>query len=484
MTDKRYLLTFTEGFIQITTEYFKTLLAPIKLTKEHKKRGIVQVPLNCSKVQFSTGNVKNLNKDNQLTDYIKIIIKELNPAILEANPLLDFYDTINLSTGQMKTTNRNGNKVTPSKNASYKGLEFKIYDTGTITLSGSLHKYWNNGAHNYNDFNNEAVLWVLGDLKTKFDVTAEQSILKCLEIGINIVPPIPTNEILDNCLLHKTKPFEYQINSDEGKYKQVKHSQYIIKIYNKALHYKSKGFKINTEIMRFEIKYTKMQKLNEKGIFSLQDLINYGLQNFKDEVLNEWQNVLYYDNTIQIDPLSTKLKRAVLEYSNPTYWTGLLSNNQTKNFHYHKKQLKKIIVENSNKVQDLTAKIMSKKIDFLNSKTIQIDPLTILSKRIVLNNENEVKNTLCKVTGFNISMQKNDSILLSHTGLKYYYKTDRKIFEQLKRRYLSKVWNNSDFETQIKELAHNIRNSNSNQKIKQIRIYKPQQINLLNQFSI
>lgn len=382
----------------------------------------------------------------------------------------------------MKTTNRNGNKVTPSKNASYKGIEFKIYDTGTITLAGSLHKYWNDGAHNYNNFDNEAVLFVLSDLKTKFDIEPEKCILKCLEIGINITPPIPTNEILDNCLLHKTKPFEYQINSDEGKYKQVQHSQYIIKIYNKALHYKSKGFKINPEIMRFEIKYTKMQKLNEKGIFSLQDLINYGLHNLKDEVLNEWQNVLYYDNTIQIDPLTTKLKKAVLEYSNPNYWTGLLSNNQTKNFQYHKKQLKKIISENSNKIQDLTAEIMSKKIDFLNSNTIQIDPLTILSKRIVLNYENETEKNLCKVTGFNIEMQKSNSILISHTGLKYYYKTDKKIFEQIKRRYLSKIWFKSNFETQIKEIAHNIRNTNSNRKIKQSKIHKQGQITLLEQF--
>ena len=76
-------------------------------------------------------------------------------------------------------------------------------------------------------------------------------------------PKAPTNEILDNCLLHKTKPFEYQKNSDEGKYKQVQHSQYIIKIYNKALHYKSKGFKIKDEIMRFEIKYTKTEKFTQ-----------------------------------------------------------------------------------------------------------------------------------------------------------------------------------------------------------------------------
>jgi hypothetical protein len=124
-------------------------------------------------VQFSTGNVKNLLKDSQLIDFIKIIIKELNPAILEANPLLNFFDNINLSTGEIKTTNRTGQQIIPFKYASDNGLEFKIYDTGLITLSGSLHKYWNQGAHNYNDFDLGSFLGVLRDLKYKFNIVTE-----------------------------------------------------------------------------------------------------------------------------------------------------------------------------------------------------------------------------------------------------------------------------------------------------------------------
>lgn len=412
------------------------------------------------------------------------MLKDFESNVLECNSLLDFFDTINLTTGELKTINRKGNKVTPSKKAFYNGLEFRIYDTGTIIVSGSLHKYWNQGAHNYNDFSIDSVMWVLKDLETKFNIKSEKCILKCLEIGINITPPILTNDVLDNCFLHKTKPFEYQKNSDEGKYKQVKHSQYIIKIYNKALHYQPKGFKIESEIMRFEIKYIKMQKLNERGVFNLQDLIDYGLHNFKKDLLIEWKNVLFFDNTIQIDPLSSKTKRVLLEYSNPNYWTGLLANNQSKNFTYHKNQLKKITLENSNKVHELIAKIMSEKIDSLSLNPIQIDPLTILSKRIVFLNKKEIEQRICKITGINIEMQKKESILLSHTGLKYYYESDKKIFEQLRRRFLSKLWINSDFEIQIKEIAHGIRNEYNNLRIKQNKIYKVDQLNLLFSFKI
>jgi hypothetical protein len=402
----------------------------------------------------------------------------MNPSILGANPLLDFYDNINLSTSEIKTTNRHGQRIEPFKNALYNGLEFKIYDNGTITVSGSLHKYWNNGAHNYNDFDFNAFTAVLNDLKSKFNIELENCIIKCLEVGINIIPPIPTNQILDYCFLHKTKPFEYKFNSDEGKYKQVQHSQYIIKIYNKALHYTTKDFMIEGEIMRFEIKYTKMQKLNERGIYNLKDLFEYGLQNFKVEVLTEFNNILFYDNTIKSE------SKLLVKYKNPLYWIELLSNKTNNLFNYHRKILKQITSTSSQNIQLQTAEIMIKKIDFLNSNTTQIDPLIILSKHVVSHNQITSKNTLCKVTGFNISMQKDNSILLSHTGLKYYYKTDRKIFEQLKRKYLSKQWNGANFETQIKEIAHNIRNTKSNQTIKQKKVYQPQQINLLSYLGI
>ena len=389
------------------------------------------------------------------------------------NPLLDFYDNINLTTGEIKTTNRQGKEITPYKNSLFNGLEFKIYDTGTIYLSGSLHKFYNSGAHNYNDFDLKAFLGVLNTLKELFDINLENCIIKCLEIGVNIIPPIPTNHFLNYCFLHKTKLFKEGEFKKIGKYKQVEHQQYIIKIYNKALQYK-RDFDIKTEIMRFEIKYTKMQRLNKRGIYNLQDLANYGLHKFKNEILDEFNNILFFDTTIKSN------KPIILSYNNPIYWLELLNKDKKNNlFNYHRKQLKKITSTTSDKIQFQTSEIIGKKIDLLNSDTTQINTLNILLNYVVAQNKITSKNILCQVTGLNISMQKYDSILLSHTGLKYYYKTDKKVFNQIKRKYLSNQWIKSDFETQIREIAHNIRNTKSNQNIKQKRIYKPLQVNLL-----
>ena len=414
-----------------------------------------------------------------MIDFVKIYLKDFNPSILEGNTRLDFFDNIDLSTGQIRTTNRNGNKITPYKNAFYNGLEFRVYENGRTTIQGSLHKFWNLGAHNYNDFNFSAFSDVLDTLKKDFGIQPEQCILNCLEVGINVTPPIPTNDILDYCFLHKTKPFEYQKNSDEGKYKQCEHSHYFIKLYNKALHYSKQGFDIESEIMRFEIKYKKMERVNNLGIYTLNDILNKGFGIFKNELLTEWQNILFYDTTI----VSNSIR--LTNYKNPLYWSDLVNKPTKSNYYKHRGFLKDLTIKFSENRHQILTEIMNQKIDYLDNRGASFDPLIIKSIHTpLLKTIDAINDTFCKVTKVNISMQKDSSLLLSHTGLKYYFKTDKKIFEQIKRRYLSKRWYNSDFETQIKEIAHNIRNTDSNRNIKQKKIYQSKQFNLLSNFDL
>jgi hypothetical protein len=102
-------------------------------------------------------------------------------------------------------------------------------------------------------------------------------ILRQLEIGVNIIPPYPTKELLPYCFLHGTTPFVWVHNSDEGKYIQAEHSQYIIKIYDKARHYRQKGFNVpHAEILRFEIKFKKLERLKKLDIYTLNNLLNFG----------------------------------------------------------------------------------------------------------------------------------------------------------------------------------------------------------------
>src|SRR5690606_13769405 len=80
-----------------------------------------------------------------------------------------------------------------------------------------------------------------------------------------------------------------------GNYIQAQHQRQILKIYDKRTHYQKRGFIISQEILRIEVKYRKMIELNAKGIYTLQDLLNYGLENFIPVLLKKWQEVIFYD---------------------------------------------------------------------------------------------------------------------------------------------------------------------------------------------
>lgn len=422
-----------------------------------------------------------------MIDFIKIQLIDINISELENNPELNFCYEVNPKTGEMKIKNRNGKRIQPHRKATYKGFEFIIYDNGFITANGSLHKYWNHGGHNHNDFNLKAIQDVLNDFQERFNIKPHQMVLRQLEIGVNIIPPHRTKDLLKYCFLHGTTPFEWKYNSDEGKFIQAEHSQYIIKIYDKARHYRKKGFNVpHPEIMRFEIKYKKLEKIKKFGIFTIEDLINYGLENFISILVNEWQKVLFYDFTIN------HKSKLLQNYKNPIYWQDL--KNRRSAFYKHKNQLNHIVNNCSENIQKQIENIIRKKgilltkkgaqidqhkLDKLdtikNNKGAQIDRLYILSKRTPhpLNNER-----ICPITKLNISMQKENSFLLSHTGLKYYYNTDRKIYNSVKYKYLSSKWENTNIDTEIKEIAHNIRNTFNNRKIKQNRIYPENQLRL------
>jgi hypothetical protein len=282
-----------------------------------------------------------------MIDFVKARILGINQKELENNVLLNFCTEVNTSTGEIRTKNRFNKSTTLLKNAYYNGIEFSIFPCGIIYFSGSLHKYWNDGKHNFNDFNTASLRNVLEDIEKKFNIKSHQFELRQIEIGVNIIPPIKTYDVLNGCFLHITTPFKWKYVPDEGEYIQVKHSQYKIKIYDKAKHYKKKGFDVGfNNIMRFEIKYDKLEKLKENKIFTLADLLNYGIENFTEILIGEWNKILFYDNTIKCN------SRLLLQYSNPKYWTDLTSRPPA--YQKHKHQYKEITKKYS---QDIALQI-------------------------------------------------------------------------------------------------------------------------------
>lgn len=422
-----------------------------------------------------------------MIDYIKVQLQGINISELKENKYLNFIGELDETTGEiLKGT------------AKYRGLLFQVFPSDYVLVQGSLHKYWNKGEHNYNDFNTLSILNVLKDIQNKFNVTPYQMILKGLELGVNIIPPYDTRQILRSCFIHCSEPFKWCKVQNNGQYIQAEHSQYLIKIYNKAKQYRDKGFSIESEILRFEIKYRKMEKLKRLGILTLQDLLNYKLENFVSVLVEEWQRVLFYDFTIKSE------SKLLPNYKNPMYWQELADRKSSSSFKKHKRQLSNLINESSENIPMQIANLIEQKGNILSCrgiridqelkqgnrekhtsnfpilqsikkvKGIHIDPLVILSIQIPQSKENKI----CLVTGLPVHEQKEESKMLSHTGLYFYQRHYPKIFELLKRKYLSDYWGEPDLKKQVKEIAHNIRNTKSNIEIKQKRIYPVDQYRL------
>lgn len=287
-----------------------------------------------------------------MIDYVKAELLDISPESFKANSGLDFFANVNTNTGEILGGTPKYKGISYEK-AYDKNLEFRIYETGTITMSGSLHVYWNEGMHNYNDFNINSIKDVLDDLNKKYGIAPNQIKFRQIELGVNINPPIDTCDILNHCFIHRKKPFRHKSVPDEGEYIQVEHSQYYIKIYNKALHYSKKGFNVgNKPIMRFEIKYTKMEKLNKLGIRTMQDLLDYGLNNFSEILSKEWEYVLFYDRTIDSD------HPRLSDYRNPLFWEEM-SNRPV--YYKHLRKLKEL-EENSDRIKERIKQLIRDKV--------------------------------------------------------------------------------------------------------------------------
>ena len=284
-----------------------------------------------------------------------------NDEILK-NPNLDFHSDLNESTGEnsdIKVAILDHIQITyyPPNRQRSKTL---------IKVQGSLHKYYNRAlskeykekylskGFNGNDFTFLQVVESIKHLCTRLNIDPHQMKLANLELGVNFIPPVDTIQILDGLILHQgvefNKPESYQ-------YRQVVHSQFYIKVYNKARQYL-----LPKELSRYELKYVKMTYLNSIGIWTLADLTKTdAYKRFKSAFLATWRNTLFYDYSITKGNLTEKQISNLKDYSNPIYWLRLNSKRRDR----PKKELKKITENYSDNIQSKALEIIGLKWDEL-----------------------------------------------------------------------------------------------------------------------
>jgi hypothetical protein len=170
------------------------------------------------------------------------------------------------------------------------------------------------------------------------------------------------------------------------------------------------------------------------GIKTLADFNKSDKSIFVDKLLKKWEELIFYDPTI-------KTLKKWDKYSNINFWRNVSIKQKSK----HLKRLNHLIKTQSQNIKGQISNLILE-----NIKGVQNSDLS--------------KERTCKLTGIDISNQRPDSSLLSHTGLKLLKDKNLKQYNLIKKGFLSTNWMTSSEQKQIKEIAHNIRSKYIYQK--------------------
>ena len=280
-------------------------------------------------------------------DYIKCQLNREVIKHIQHHPLLEFHSRLNERTGELSTT----------KEAKYKGLTFTIR-INRIWISGSLHYFFNDDKHNFNDFDCFQLRYVLQELTSLFNIKLEECKLENLEVGVNIRLPFKSSLLLNNMLYHEVRKFnDEKVKKGKGGYRVVTHDRYMLKSYDKALQ-----FSLPHELWRFEIHYNRMIELKKFGIIYLSDLRDKSkLLSLKAELLRRFDEVFIYDWTININAIKRPPKD-MYKMQLVQYWVEEMDkNNRLK----RKKIYNQIVEDYSDNVKASIGLMIAQKLDEL-----------------------------------------------------------------------------------------------------------------------
>lgn len=167
------------------------------------------------------------------------------------------------------------------------GLRFRRNKHSNHTISGSIHKYFNNGHHNADDFTLSKAKKCFNDLYDNFSINPAITKLNSVEFGVNILLPVDITTALQSILLYKNQ------TGSRGK-NDIKFSfdSYILKIYSKSAIGSSNLFQTGN-LLRIEIRSRNMcffKKYNIEIDF-LSDLLNKEMFELFEQILKNAINV-------------------------------------------------------------------------------------------------------------------------------------------------------------------------------------------------
>ncbi len=191
-----------------------------------------------------------------------------------------------------------------------------------LTVKGSLHKNYYKGT-NYLPFTWQQLQEEITHLCKTLSVNPSQAQISTLEVGVNILTPFEVTPFWRrNVVDYKGDPFvRYHKQNGVCLGKVCDLTHFSIKIYDKGIQND-----LPENLMRFELRYSRMQTLNKRGIKFLSDLQDFKkVYSLRSLLLNTWNDVLIFDIITPVNKLPIKqVQRDLLtEGKDAKFWEQL-----------------------------------------------------------------------------------------------------------------------------------------------------------------
>lgn len=199
--------------------------------------------------------------------------------------------------------------------ARWGAFTFKGDATRCTLMKGSFHIHYH-GGENWADFTREQFAEVVASVCIALGLHSSTLRLANLEVGVNVIPPIPTPNVLECIVLHRTQrptPFRKGIGVE------VLHAAYRFKIYDKARHRNRPG-----ELLRFEVAVRKMRTLAGCRVVTLSDLMEPAVWSaLRGYLLARFDELLIVEPEVHAEGLRPADRELLARASDPNYWVGL-----------------------------------------------------------------------------------------------------------------------------------------------------------------
>lgn len=269
----------------------------------------------------------------------------------------------------------------------HNGLRLSKNKHEGFVINGSLHKFFNDGLQNADDYLLSDFKNTLNKLFEEIGLNAAITPVNGFEFGVNIKLPNNPNNALQRLILHKSNS-----GSNKRNYKEFEYQNYSFKIYNKSELTNMEPFQ-SGNILRVEIKVSKMEYLKKKFVYCtvLSDLLDVSVWEHLEGILIETMNeCLFIDlSEPEINKLSNKETIMYLKYINPLFWENLHENRRV--YSRERERCETFLKKNSvSTLKTDIIKLISVKCSELRDKTISESIVKKWDKITVFQTENKI----------------------------------------------------------------------------------------------